>query len=313
MTLLERIKKENKPLIQLDSGHLFLKPGMSPDKKETIQNAELIAKAYRAMGVDAVNVGDMDLNMGLDFLREKAGEGLTFISANIVGKKDRRPIFPPFIIRELSGIRLGIFGLFQASSRYVSKEILKEIVLNDPYEVAETMVNELKEKADVIICLSDLGKRGDRLLAKKVEGIHFILGSHDGEYFKEPLRVERTLIVQHYKKGMYLGRIDLIIAGREFSFHDSGSVERLSRKLAQIKRRILALKKRKNNPSAEAHIERLEKTKEDIEKKLSEAKSSSVSGSRFVHRNISLGDDIPDHKSWNQIINSEEGKPTSTK
>jgi len=313
MTLIERIKKEAMPLIQLDSGDLFLKPGISPEAKETKENARIIAKAYQVMGVDVVNVGDMDLIMGIDFLKEKAKQGLPLISANILNKKDQKPIFPPYVIRELSGVRLGIFGLFQATSRFIPKEALEEITLEDPYEVARTMVTELKDKTDIIICLSDLGKRGDKLLARQVEGIHFILGGHDGEYFKEPIRVEGALILQHYKKGMYLGRIDLIIVGREFSFYDSGSAKRLSRKLTQINRRILSMKNRKNSPSTEAYIKRLQKTKADIEKKLSETKSSTMSGSRFVHHNIPLGDDIPDHKSWSQIVNSEEGKLTQTK
>ena len=65
---------------------------------------------------------------------------------------------------------------------------------------------ELRKKgADLIIVLSHLGLDEDRALAKKVPGIHVIVGGHSHTAVSEPLEVNQTVIVQAKCYAEYLG------------------------------------------------------------------------------------------------------------
>jgi 5'-nucleotidase len=306
MTFIDNLKKENRSILQLDSGDLFIKYGHSSESKDVKRNAEIISRAYRAMGVDAVNVGDLDLWMGIPFLREEAKKGFPLTSANILFKTDRRPIFSPYIIKELNGVRFGIFGLIQNTSPPLRIEVLDNIFVSDPIVVAKSMVQELKSKSDIIILLSDLGKRIDQILATEVPRINFILGGHDGEMIPDPIKVGDTWIFQHYHKGMYMGQIDLNIEDRNYKFQEAGIVERLNKELEMVKRQLQFMKGRENNPSFQSHIIGLKNQKEDLEKRLKEAKTKPVKGTSFHHKIIELHKGIADHSGWKEILQAIE-------
>jgi len=99
MTLIERMQKEKLDILQLDSGDLFLKKDASPETEDARRNALIISKACKRMGVDAINVGDRDLLMGIKFLEEEVRKGLPLISSNILRKRDKKALVPPYIIR----------------------------------------------------------------------------------------------------------------------------------------------------------------------------------------------------------------------
>ena len=64
------------------------------------------------MGYDAVNVGEKDLMMGLRFLMDVVRKGkFSFISANLVDKRTEKGIFNPYVIKEIAGLMIGLFGL----------------------------------------------------------------------------------------------------------------------------------------------------------------------------------------------------------
>jgi len=187
----------------------------------------------------------------------------------------------------------------------MNKDSLQDISVDDPYRIAKQMVEELRGKADIIVCLSDLGMKGDQILAKEVKDFHFILGGHDGLHLKEPIRTGNTLIFQHYRKGMYVGRIDLTIVGRDFSFQDSGIAERLTRELEGINERIHYTERMKRSPAIENYLKGLYQRRSELEGKLVEARKNPPKASRFLHRSIPLGDHLPEHREWKSIVSGQ--------
>ena len=114
------LKKEGRPILVLDAGNLFFKerPGTGIEQKEYLLKSEYILEAYRQTGCDAFNVGETDLFFGLAHLQELKKKGLfPFLSANLLDKKNGKPLFEPFIIKEIAGTKAGIIGLFSNTCR----------------------------------------------------------------------------------------------------------------------------------------------------------------------------------------------------
>ncbi|MCJ7547937.1 MAG: hypothetical protein MUP30_14160 [Deltaproteobacteria bacterium] len=227
--LLKNLQNQGNPVLAVDSGDLFFDQTTDQaDVKKVLTKARLIAQTYRQMGAVAVNVGDRDLSQGVDFLKQEAAQGLPLISANLVDAVQRRPIFPSYVIREVSGVRIAFVGLLRSPlPPVIGKSLEGKAAVEDPMEAARKVVAELKGKADLIILLSDLGWDQDIGIAKDIAGIRFILGGHEGRSVKSPFQQGETFIVQSYQKGMYAGVLVLPLEKPGSLFQDEGRITRI--------------------------------------------------------------------------------------
>jgi len=217
-TYLEQYRKKQGHMIVVDSGDLL---NEHIQIKESIQSsarlkADLIARVYQSIGIDAINVGELDLALGLDYLKvlEKTYD-IPFVSANLVDETNS-PIFKPYIIKEINGRKIGIFGLMGDTSDMVAK--VKEIsggkiLVMDLIQSAESVVKELKgKKVDIIIAMThhDMGRNW--VVARRVPGIDLIVGGHHKQKIKKPYNAGNTFIVQSGEKGQYQGMLELTFA-----------------------------------------------------------------------------------------------------
>lgn len=179
--------------------------------------AEVIAKILKRIGIDAVNVGELDLALGIGFLKELAEkQSLPLLSANLVDEKGA-PIFPPYVIKSVNGKRVGIFGVIGDTYEIADKvdEITKGAVsVQDSLAAAQAIVKELKEKkVDYVIALTHQGITRDGVIARRVPGIDLVVGGHDKQKTAEPYRAEKCLIVQAGEKGQYQGLLRVAMDG----------------------------------------------------------------------------------------------------
>ena len=185
-------------------------------EKSAKLKAETIAQILNTIGIDAANVGELDLVLGVDFLKELAKkENFPFISANLVDDKGE-PIFKRYIIKNVNGKNVGIFGVIGDTSEMASKinEITKGAVsVQDPIKAAESIVKELTGKVDYMIALAHQGTNRDWVLARRVPGIDLIVGGHDKQKTKEPFEADKTLIVQAGEKNQYQGMLQVTMDG----------------------------------------------------------------------------------------------------
>ncbi|MCX5854600.1 MAG: hypothetical protein NTZ24_08550 [Deltaproteobacteria bacterium] len=220
---MEGIRSEGKTLLVVDSGHLFNDTSTSSHSERAPDRARLITRAYKRMGIAAVNVGDSDLKLGLSFLRQEASLGFPLISANLMERSRGTPIFPPYIIKKAEGVRVAFFGLLSPDmSPSVRETMGKRVVIKDPVETAKAVMETLRKQADIIILLSDLGLDKEREILRQVTGIHVVLGGREGQYTLSPIWEGKTPILQSYKKGMYAGKLQFTISDASFHFEKDG-------------------------------------------------------------------------------------------
>ncbi|MBM4430492.1 MAG: hypothetical protein FJ026_09135 [Chloroflexi bacterium] len=172
-------------------------------------DGQVIVEAMNAMGYDAMTVGGMDLQMGVELALQRAKEArFAFLSCNIVRLQDNSPIFTPYVILERNGTRFGILGLSDPEA--VAWPGVNEVArVMDPAPSVRKYLPEVRSQSDVVIVLSHIGLEGDIALAQAVPGIDVIVGGKSQRLLFEPERAGETIIVQAGYDGEWLGRLDV--------------------------------------------------------------------------------------------------------
>jgi 2',3'-cyclic-nucleotide 2'-phosphodiesterase (5'-nucleotidase family) len=269
-------------LLVLDSGDLLFKKYGAPlpenDVKGPTQRAYLFVESLNRMGYDALGVGDDDLTLGKDFLVEISRKAnFPFLSSNVVDEASGKLLFHPFLIKEVQGIRFGIFSLLGPESFLGPTDPRKKgLILKPPTEVAQSMVKELQSKSDFIILLSHLGYPKDVELAQAVSGIHLIVGAHTGMNLIYPPLIKDTILLQTAAKGMYAGKLDLQIQNPGGAFYNAATKRSLENNLRNLTARL------NSKAAPEKENAQLRKTLEDTERKLKEFQGKNEFSNRVV-------------------------------
>ena len=229
-SLVKRIREESPNSLLLDAGDVFYGSPWF-----TLYGGKRHFELMSLMGYDAMALGEHEFHHGTEGFAEAADAAtFPFLCANYrVAGTAMEPYVQPYLIREMGGIRIGIFGLGIDLGEFVTPEKRGEVRVGEPISRAGTVVRFLREQrqCDYIICLSHLGyhyddsRPDDRKLAAAVEGLDLIIGGHTHTFMDRPETIRsadggQTVVTQAGHSGIRLGRIDLRIGGE-------GSVERL--------------------------------------------------------------------------------------
>lgn len=227
-TYIKDLKAENPNVLVLDAGDAV--HGLPI---VNISYGEAMINLMNAVGYDAMAPGNHDFNFGYERL-VKLSQIAEFpiLAANVV-PVDGEMDLAEYVIKEIGGLKIGIFGLATEETKYKSNPKNTEGVdITDPIAKAKEVVEKLQaEEVDMIIALSHLGldessdpKSSD--LAEQVEGIDLIVDGHSHTRLEEGKFVGDTLIVQ---TGYYLnnvGRVNVTFTDGELTSIEAALVTR---------------------------------------------------------------------------------------
>jgi 5'-nucleotidase/UDP-sugar diphosphatase len=119
----------------------------------------------------------------------------------------------PYVIKEMAGIRVGIFGLSPPNFALLCNPTGGGVQVDpDIIPIADRSVAELNlQGCDVVIGLTHMGLTWVRELAREVDGIDIIIDGYDREPLYETL--DNTLIVQEGSGGEYLAVLNFTFEG----------------------------------------------------------------------------------------------------
>jgi 5'-nucleotidase len=222
-TLVKRIRQENPNTLLVDAGDSFQGTPYFNLYKGVVEY-----KAMSAVGYDVVTLGNHDFDNGIEGLAEAMKSAtFEFVSANydlsgtIISSRVK-----PYVVRQLAGVRVGIFGLGIKLEGLNPPESFKGMKYLDPVRMARGAVRLLRtqEKCAMVVCLSHLGyypepkgdDLGDTQVVAQVDGIDFIASGHTHTFMKQPVLAKQpsgrdTVIFQVGKSGIYLGRVDFTV------------------------------------------------------------------------------------------------------
>jgi len=208
-TLLKQLKNSYPEALVLDSGSFF-SGGLTDEYAQNTeldkQRALVNLKAMELMKYDAVAIGDDEFNFGREFLQENiAKTNLTFLSCNV--KFDK---LLPYIIKEVSGTRVGIIGV----TGPLARQKATGLELFEPKTAVAEAISDLKKNgANIIVLLSRLGADQDLDLINSVPGIDILLtGRSDGKK-ESSSRIANTLVLRPSWQGRKLDKLSLNIEG----------------------------------------------------------------------------------------------------
>lgn len=157
----------------------------------------------RTMGLDAMVVGNHEFDLTpmslLGALVQASATAPLFplLSANLEFSappvQALQNFVQPFLVRDIGGLRIGIFGLTTPTTAVLS--LPDPVVVHaDVGQIAGATVATLQQAGcDVIVLVSHLGLDADRAIAQNVPGIHLILGGHDHYELRIPEQVQGPL------------------------------------------------------------------------------------------------------------------------
>ncbi|MDD5408608.1 MAG: hypothetical protein PHC71_00735 [Candidatus Omnitrophica bacterium] len=203
-SMVKELRKKSPGLLLLDCGSFTAGGLMDEYTQNTLldmQRTEVNLKAMELMRYDAVGISSDEFNFGKDFFLKNAGkDGPAFLSANLESDK-----VTPYIIKQVSGTKIGIIGLTGLSAGQKS-EGLK---VNPPREMGQLVGRLKNEGVEVVIVLSTLGKKEDLDLISKIKDIDILfMGYNPVKEDLEP-KVGSTFIVHPFWQGRKLGKLTL--------------------------------------------------------------------------------------------------------
>ena len=155
---------------------------LSPSvETRTYKGAQMI-DAWNAVGLDYAVFGNHEFDIKTADLLQRIRESkFTWLGANVIDTKTKK-IFantPPYVVREIGGVRIGLIGLLLPETKQTSS-MEDALSISDFCTVAKKLVKEMRRKVKVsaVIGLTHLFMAQDKQLAKCAQ-FDLILGGHE--------------------------------------------------------------------------------------------------------------------------------------
>jgi 5'-nucleotidase len=208
------------PVMLVDSGDTFTR-GPLANAYEGIADAE----AMNAVGYDLAALGNNEFK-AKDAVEEHDAQGAQSALLQVVKRShfhwlcanavDSKGAFLegvlPYVVREISGVRVGFLGL--TAPRVATYPQAVGWTISDPITVAKEWIPRARQHCDLLIALTHIGVDLDKQLAAQTTGLDAIVGgdSHTFLYKAEEVANpdgKKIPIVQDGEFGVNLGRFDL--------------------------------------------------------------------------------------------------------
>lgn len=212
-SLIKQKKLNGENVLTISAGDVFHGQLIS-----TMSKGQSILNVMNATGYDYLAPGNHDFNYGVDTLQKLVAQGkFKTLCANV--SDHGKFLFEPYEIKEVDGIKIGLFGLTTPETlEKSSAKSVGNLTFDEPIEVAKKIVKELQaQKVDMIVAITHLGldkssldKNRSDVLAKEVPQIDLIIDGHSHTVLKDGLAIENTLVVQTGEYGKNIGEVDVV-------------------------------------------------------------------------------------------------------
>ncbi|MCU0967451.1 MAG: thiosulfohydrolase SoxB [Rubrivivax sp.] len=216
-TLVKRMKASRPGALLLDGGDTWQGSATS-----LWTNAQDMVDACKALTVD-VMTGHWEFTYGMKRVQEIVGKDfkgqVDFVAQNIKTADFGDPVFEPYVMREMNGVKVAIVGqAFPytpiANPRYMVADW--EFGIQDAN--MQKVVDEARGKgAQLVVVISHNGMDVDLKMASRVRGIDAIFGGHTHDGVPVAVPVDnaggRTLVTNAGSNGKFLGVMDFEVKG----------------------------------------------------------------------------------------------------
>lgn len=229
-TIIKQIRKENPNSLLIDSGDTIQgTPLVYYHHTKDKSKPDPMMRVMSALNYDAATLGNHEFNFGLGVLDKAKREArFPLLSANTYRIGTNENPFTPFVVKTISGVRVGILGLTTAGiPAWENKENYAGLEFRDSLAEAKKWVAILKDKerCDVVVIAMHMGLEADLhtgetssgqvanenaaiQIARQVAGVDVISMGHTHRDVPS-LVINNVQLVQANFHARHVGRIDL--------------------------------------------------------------------------------------------------------
>lgn len=198
-TFIKENAKDAAGKLVLDAGDVFHGQPFA-----NLEKGASVAQILKAIGYDAIAIGNHDFNYGENRLETLGIEsGAPLLAANIT--KDGNLRYQASVVKEIGGVKVGIFGLTTPDTAVlVHPSLISGLdfgTKNSIIQTAGEMVEQLRgQGCDIILALTHLGTNASSGLtsidlAKEVDGIDAIIDGHSHTRFENDYITENNTVI----------------------------------------------------------------------------------------------------------------------
>ncbi len=232
--LIHKLSKESE-LFYVDSGDMLYPNSNLPEayQKSHFFTAQKLIKAQSLLGLKFFTPGDYDLTEGIKNFSKVLSEAQFQVLLTNITKDFTR--FPTLSSHQ---VKIGNhhFIFLGVSSPQVINSKLKNSLL-DPIQSVKNELQKIKRESSnkitpTIIVLSHSGLDFDKIMAKEIPEIDWIIGSHSQSFLQKAEVVGKTQLVQVLSRNHYLGEIRFSLEDNSVSYQVHEVSEELSKELS---------------------------------------------------------------------------------
>ena len=211
-TLIKRLRATRPGALLLDGGDLWQGSGAAMWTR-----GQDMIEAGKLLGLDAMTL-HWECTYGQDRIKEVADKDLAghteIIAQNIKTQDFGDPVFKPYILREVNGVKVAVIG---QAFPYVPIANPRYFVPDWTFGIQEdnmqaTVDAARAEGAQVVVVLSHNGMDVDLKMASRVTGVDAFLGGHTHDGVPAPILVGnsggKTLVTSAGSNGKFVGILD---------------------------------------------------------------------------------------------------------
>lgn len=202
----ERAKR--KDVIWLDAGDAITGTPVS-----TVYKGGPIFGIMTAMGVDAACLGNHEFDYGWAHISSfRSAADFPLLAANARDPQGNLLADDEWRVFNVDGVRVGVIGLVTENTPASTVKKGNEGVRFEPAKDAlQRLVPVVRKECDLLVALTHLGYEADVELARSVKGVDVIVGGHTHTDLPGPVKVGGTLVVQAFRYGERLGRLEVTV------------------------------------------------------------------------------------------------------
>jgi sulfur-oxidizing protein SoxB len=212
-TLVKRLKATRPGALLLDGGDTWQGSATALWTK-----GQDMVDAAKLLGVD-IMTGHWEFTLGMDRVKEIVEKDfagrIEFLAQNIKTADFGDPVFKPYVIREINGVRCAIIGqAFPYTPIANPRYFVSDWSFGIQDDNMQKMVDEARGKgAQIVVLLSHNGMDVDLKMATRVSGIDVIMGghTHDGMPVASIVANKggKTLVTNAGSNGKFIAVMDL--------------------------------------------------------------------------------------------------------
>lgn len=231
-TLIKQIRKESSNTLLIDSGDTIQgTPLVYYHNKRNNEPPDPMMLAMSTLKFDSMTVGNHEYNFGLRVLEKARSEAkFPWLSANTYEISTNKNHYQPYLIKELSGVRIAVLGLTTPGiPNWENVPNYAGLEFREPLAEAKKWVPLLRdqERADVVVIAMHMGLEEDLrtgvinpgqvehenqavAIAKSVPGVDVIFMGHTHRD-TPAVYINGVLLTQANHWGRHLARADLYL------------------------------------------------------------------------------------------------------